>query len=247
MSKENQPNLEGKVISAAVEMGLSSKLDSAENLDVDVETNLGEIIQGQANSVSVSGQGLVMQKDIRLQEMEIHTSRITVNPLSVLFGEVELSQPTDAAARIVFSEVDINRALTSDYVRRQMQNLQLDVDGQIVTIEAQKMKIQLPDVNTIVFNGSTILREQEKTRSLDFQAVIHPGTIFEPLLIESFCCTPPPGISLQFALALMQKFKELVLSPYFDIDGTAMRVQKIELQKGKLTIYTTAKITGIPS
>ncbi|MFB2933825.1 DUF2993 domain-containing protein [Aerosakkonemataceae cyanobacterium BLCC-F154] len=247
MSQEDQPNLEEKVISAAVEMGLSSKLDSAENLDVDVQTNLVDIVQGQANSVSVSGQGLVMQKDIRLQEMEIHTNRITINPLSVLFGEVELSQPTDAAARIVISEVDINRALNSDYVRRQMQNLQLDVDGEIVTLELQKMRIELPDSKTIIFNGSTILHERESTRSLDFQAVIHPGTIFEPLLIESFRCTPPPGISLQFAVALMQKFKELVFSPYFAVDGTAVRVQKMELQKGRLTIYTTAKITEIPS
>ncbi|HEY9295871.1 MAG TPA: DUF2993 domain-containing protein, partial [Phormidium sp.] len=212
MAQEDKPNLEEQVISAAVEMGLSSKLDSADNLDVDVRTNLLEIVQGQAHSVSVSGQGLVMEKDIRVQEMEIHTDNIAINPLSVLFGEVELTRPTDASARIVLSEADLNRALNSDYVRRQMQPFQLDVDGQIVTLEMQKMSIQLPDVNTIVFNGSTKLHERGNQRSLNFQAVIHTGTVFEPLFMEAFQCSPAPGISLQFAVALMEKFKELVFS-----------------------------------
>lgn len=247
MAQEDQPNLEQQIISAAVEMGLSSQIDSAENLDVDVRSNLLEIIQGQAHSVSVSGQGLVVQKDIRVQEMEIYTDNISINPLSVLFGELELSQPTDASARIVLSEADLNQALNSDYVRRQMQPFKLDVDGQIVSLEMQKMGIQLPDVNTIVFNGSTILHERENTRRLDFQAVIHPGTIFEPLFIEAFQCSPAPGISLQFAVTLMEKFKEIVFSPYFTVDGTAVRLQKMELQKGSLTIHTTAKITEIPS
>jgi hypothetical protein len=247
MAQEEQPNLEEQVISAAVEMGLSSKLDSADHLNVDVRSNLLEIVQGQARSVSVSGQGLVIQKDIRVQEMEIHTDNIAINPLSVLFGEVELSQPTDASARIVLSEVDINRALNSDYVRRQMQDLQVDVDGQIVTLEMQKMSIELPDVNTVVFNGSTILHEREERRSLNFQAVIHPGNIFEPIFIEAFQCTPAPGISLQFALALMEKLKQMIFSPYFQVNGTAVRLRKMELKKGSLTIHTTAKITEIPS
>ncbi|MFB2879086.1 DUF2993 domain-containing protein [Floridanema aerugineum] len=247
MTEEKQPNLEEKLISAAIEMGLSNQLDSAKNLDVDVRTNLVDVVQGKAHSVSVSGQDLVVQKDIHLQEMEIQTNRIAINPLSMLFGEVELSHPTDASARIVLSEVDINRAFNSDYVRRKMQAFQLDVDGQIVSLEMQQMRIELRDVNTIVFNGSTILHEAGNQRSLNFQAVIHPGTIFEPLFMESFQCHPAPGISLQFAVALMQKFKELVFSPYFVMDGTAVRVQKMELEKGRLTIYTTAKITEIPS
>jgi len=39
-------------------------LDEAEKIDVDVRTDLLEIVQGE-DSVSVTGQGLVMQKDIR--------------------------------------------------------------------------------------------------------------------------------------------------------------------------------------
>ncbi|MFB2835862.1 DUF2993 domain-containing protein [Floridanema evergladense] len=247
MTEENQPNLEEKVISAALGMGLSNQLDSAENIEVDVRTSLVDIVQGKAHSVSVSGQGVVVQKDVRLQEMEISTNRIAINPLSVLFGELELSQPTHASARIVLSEVDINQALNSDYVRRQMKPFQLSVDRQTVTLEMQQMSIQLPDVNTIAFKGSTILHEGENKRSVNFQAVIHPGTIFEPLFIESFQCTPAPGISLQFAVALMRKFEELVFSPYFVMSGTAVRIQKIDLEKGRLTIHTTAKITELPS
>lgn len=247
MAQEEQPNLEEQVISAAVEMGLSTQLDSAENLDVDVRTNLVDIVQGHAHSVSVSGQGLVVEKDIRVQEMELQTSKIAINPLSVLFGELKLSEPMDVSARIVLSEADLNQALNSDYVRRQMQSFKLDVDSQTVILEIQKMSLELPESNTIIFNGSTTLQEGENTRLLDFQAVIHPGTIFEPLFVQAFHCHPAPGISLQFAVALMQKFKELIFSPYFAVNGTAVRLRNMEVEKGQLTINTTAKITEIPS
>ena len=78
-------NLEEQVVSKAVEMTLSSQLDSAEKIEVDVQTDLSEIIQGKAEGVAISGQGLVMQKDIRIQEMEWQTNGVDINPLSALF------------------------------------------------------------------------------------------------------------------------------------------------------------------
>jgi len=52
-----------------------------------------------------------MQKDIRVQEMELHADSIAINPLSA-FGQIELNQPVDATARLVLTEPDINRAST---------------------------------------------------------------------------------------------------------------------------------------
>ena len=50
-------------------------------------------------------------QDIRLSEFQIKTDDIDINPLKILFGEVELNQPINADTRIVLKETDINQAL----------------------------------------------------------------------------------------------------------------------------------------
>jgi len=59
------------------------------------ETDLLEIVQGEAGFGPL--QGLVMQKDIRVQEMELHADSIAINPSALL---VKLDQPVDATARL---------------------------------------------------------------------------------------------------------------------------------------------------
>lgn len=51
-----------QALNKAAEIGLSSQLDEAENLDVNIKTDPLKLVQGQVDSVSVEGEGLVMQK-----------------------------------------------------------------------------------------------------------------------------------------------------------------------------------------
>ncbi|MEP0832013.1 DUF2993 domain-containing protein [Microcoleus sp. AS-A8] len=114
----DEPRLEEQALSEAAEMAITAQLDEVENIDVEVHTDLLKMVQGQADSVSIAAQGVVMQKDIRVQEMEVHTDRIAIDLLRTIFGQVELEKPLDATARVVLTEQDLNRALDSDYIRQ---------------------------------------------------------------------------------------------------------------------------------
>lgn len=57
-----EPRLEEQILSKVAEIGLSTKLDASEKIDVDVQTDLLKLILGNADSVEVAGQGLVIQK-----------------------------------------------------------------------------------------------------------------------------------------------------------------------------------------
>ena len=240
--------LEEQALSRAAEMMLSSQLDEAEKIDVDVRTDLLEIVQGEADSVAVTGQGLVMQKDIRVQEMELHTDSIAINPLSALFGQIQLNQPVDATARLVLTEPDINRALNSDYIRSKIPNLELNVEGQTAIIEPVQMKLHLPGDGKMIFTADTLLHDEiGKTKQIGFTAVMLVKTGEQPLLLEGFNCTPGQGISLELAIAFMQKLRELVNLPYYEIEGMALRVKDVDVQKGSLTLHTEAHVTQLPS
>jgi len=244
---QDEPRIEEQALNAAAELGLSSQLDEAEKIDIDVKTDLLKMVQGQADEVTVAGQGLVMQKDIRVQEMELQIDSVAINPLSALFGHIELNQPTDAAARLVLTEQDINRALNSEYVGNKIQNLELNVEGKRVLIEPQQMELHIPSAGKMVFDAQTLLHnEAGETEQISFHAVLLVKTGKQPLLMEGFSCSPSQGISIELALAFMQKLKELVNLPYYELDGMALRVRDVEVQQGRLTLHADAHISQIP-
>lgn len=245
---QHEPRLEEEALSKAAEMWLSSQLDEVEKIDVDVEANLLEMVQGEADSVSIKGQGLVMQKDIRVQEMQLHIARTAINPFSALVGKLELNQPTDAIARLVLTEQDINRAFNSDYIRSKIPNLKLNVEGKTAIIEPQQLELHLPSDGKMVFNANMLLRDEiGKTKQIGFTATMLVKTAEQPLLMEGFNCTPDQGISLELAIAFLQKLRELVNLPYYELEGMALRVKDVDVQKGRLTLHAEAHVKQLPS
>ena len=245
----DEPRLEEQALSSAAEMTLSSQLDEAENIDVDIRSDLLKVVQGEVDSVSIEGKGLVMQKDIRVQEMQLQTDSIAVNPLSVLFGQIELNQPVDATVRLVLTEPDINRAFNSDYMRSKMQNMELNVEGKTAILEPLQMELQLPGSGRMVFRANALLHDEiGKTKQIGFIATMLVKTGEQPLLMEGFNCTPPgQGISVELAIAFMKKLRELLNLPYYEFEGMSLRVKDMDVEKGSLTLHTEAHVTQIPS
>lgn len=242
----DKPGLEEQALSEAVEVSLLTQLDKVENIEVDIRTNLLKMIQGQADSVSIAGQGLVIERDIRVHEMEVYTDRIAINPLSAIVGQIEINQPVQAIVRLVLTEEDINHALKSDYIRSQLQGLELNLDGQSINLELQHLDVELPGECKLKFNGTTLLHEGGKTRRVSFTAAIRVYDLSQPLRLESFHCTQGGGISLKLAIALITKIEELVNLPYFDWGGMAFQLQSLEVNQGNLTVHTIVYMTELP-
>ncbi len=243
----DEQRLEEQALSKAAEITLSSQLDAAEKIDVDVQTDLLKIIMGHADSVAIAGQGLVMQEDIRVQEMELHIDQISIDPVSAILGQIKLNQPVDATVRIVLTEQDINRALNSKYILSRAQNLELNVDGQLVKLGMQQMELHLPDGDKMVFKGTTVLHEIDKTQQVDFTNTFRPRTTKRPVLLESFQCMDGQSMSLEVAVAFMEKIKELVNLPYFEVEQMTFRIQNMEVKAGSITLQLKVNVRQIPT
>ncbi|ARV59284.1 hypothetical protein BZZ01_12185 [Nostocales cyanobacterium HT-58-2] len=239
-----EQRLEEQILSQEAQRRLSQQLDEVEKINVNVQTDLLKIIQGQANGVSVAGRGLVM-RNIRIQELKLQTDGISINPFSALFGEIELNHPINATARIVLTEADINRALASNDFRSTVQNFDLDVDGEIVSFQPQEIQINLPGNGKIEFTGKILLHEGN-TRQLGFTAVVRPRTLSQPIMMETFICNQGDGISLEIIAVLMQKLKELVNLPYFEFEDMVLRIKSMEVHKGRLILLVEAYVKQIP-
>lgn len=245
MADENR--LEKKFISQEAERRVSEKLDKVEEIEIDVQTDLLKIVQGQADGVSVTGQGLVIQEGIRVQEIKLQTESIAINPFSAIFGQIELNEPVNAIARIIVTEVDINHALTSDLIRSQMQKLELDVEGGIVSFEPEKIQIFLPGDGKIECRGKILLKEMGNTRPFAYTAMLRPRTSSQPAMLESFNCTEGGGVSIELVTALIQKAKELMNLPYFKWEDMAFSIKDIKVEIGSLILLVETQVKQIPS
>ncbi|MEI1375034.1 DUF2993 domain-containing protein [Nostoc sp. UHCC 0926] len=243
----NDNRLEEKFLSHEAERRISEKLDEVEKIEIDVQTDLLKIVQGQADGVSVAGQGLVIQEGIRVQEIKLQTDSIDINPLSALLGQIELNESVNAIGHIVVTEVDINHALTSDLIRTQMQNLELNVDGEIVSFEPQKIQVFLPGEGKIECRGRVLLKEMGNTRPFAYTALLRPRTHSQPAMITSFNCTEGGGISIELVTALMQKAKELMNITFFKWEDIEFSIKDIKVEIGSLTLMVEANVKQIPS
>jgi hypothetical protein len=243
----DEHRFEEKLLSQEAEKRISEKLDKVEKIEIDVQTDLLKIVQGQVDGVSVAGQGLVIQKDIRVQEIKLQTDSIAINPFSALFGQIELNEPVNTIVRIILTEVDINRALASDFVRSKMQNFDLDVDGEIVSFEPQQIQVFLPGDGKIECRGRVLLKEKGNTRPLAYTAIARPRTHSQPAMLESFNCTEGGGISIELITAFMQKAKELMNIPYLKWEDMVLNIKDIKLEIGSLILLLETQMRQIPS
>ncbi|MDZ8081729.1 MAG: DUF2993 domain-containing protein [Nostoc sp. DcaGUA01] len=245
MSDEHR--LEEKLLSQEAERRISENLDEIQQIEIDVKTDLLKIVQGQADGVSFAGEGLVIQKDIRVQEIKLQTDGIAINPLSAIFGEIKLDRPVNTIAKITLTEADMNRALSSDFIGKQMPNFELDVDGEIVSFEPQQIQVFLPAAGKIEFRGKVLLKEKGNTRPLAYSAIARPRKHSQPAMLESFNCTEGEGVSIELITALMHKAKELMSIPYFKWDDIVFHIKDLDVEISNLILLIEAQVKQIPS
>lgn len=236
-----------QALNKAAEIGLSSQLDEVENLDVDVKTDPLKLLQGEVDSVSIEGEGLVMQKDLRVEELQMQMGNVAINPLSVAFGKIELTKPTQGSTRVVLIEDDINRAFNSEYVRSQLQSQKINVNGQLRTIVPQQVDFRLPGNSKVAISAFILLRETNETHQVAFSAVPKVSANGQTVSLENVEYGDTKEISPDLTKALIDVTSEILNLSNFDLEGMTLRVKQLEVETGKLIMQAEAYVEQIPS
>ena len=240
----DEPRIEEQALSKVAKTTLENQVE-ASSVDVDIHTDITELVQGQVDSVSVSGEDIVTSQDLHVQEVELHTEQIGINLFDAFFGNIKLNQPVDATGRITVTEADINQNLQSDFIQSQLVPLKLTVDGRIVTLEFQPpMELHLPGDGKMVFS-SNIKVTDKGNQQVRFTGVLYPRTPEHDILMEGFSLEQG-AVALDILVAFMEKMKELVNLPQIEFNGTAFRIQEMVVHKGSLDLQVEACISQFP-
>jgi LmeA-like phospholipid-binding len=240
------PGLGESTLSKVAEVGISSQLDQVEDIDVDIRTNPGKLIQGKLDSVEISGKGLVMKQDLRVETLEVSIDQVAINPLSAVMGHIELTRPTNADAEILLTEEDLNRAFSSDFIQKKFRGIEMNIEGQTVTVDVHQATIHLPGDNEFVLNADFSLRGKGELKKLSATAI---PEIQENGYKISLHILSAEGQGLEEApvATIFEQLTDLLDLRNFHIPGMSLQFRKLEAQKGRLLIHAKTHIEQIPS
>ncbi|MBD2311620.1 DUF2993 domain-containing protein [Desertifilum sp. FACHB-1129] len=244
-SSESQ-RLDQQAFSLAAKMGIASFLQGHEQIDVEVESDLVKIAQGEADAVRVAGKKWVFNSALQIHQLEIQTSQIAINPLSVLAGNIELQKPIHATAYLSFTQSDLNIFINSDIARDFIRNISLEIEDKVFRINPHSFHLSLSKNDRISIQGDVTISEGESLHPFQFEGTLKIRSEIPRVHLEAFRSTNGYGISVRLAVALLEGLNQLIDRPYFDILGTVLQVEKIAVQESAIALFTNLQIKQFP-
>ena len=242
----NSPDIGEQAISKAAEVGMESQLDQAEDLDVDVRTDAIDAVQGNLDAVSVKGKGLVMQKELRAEKLQIETDSISIDPMKAALGNIEMEQPTDARMLVVLKQEDVQRAFNSDFVKDKLQNLKIDYGNETATAQIKQVNFTLPEPGKVNLEADLNLVEKEQDAKINFTAVPEVSSTGNSITLKSVEYLEEAEYNQNVAKAIIDSTEEILDLRNFELDEMSLKVRKLDVDAGKLTIEADAMIEEFP-
>ncbi len=235
-----------QAISKAAELGIASQLDEVENLDVNVRTNPLDLMQGEIDSVSIKGEGLVMKKELRAEKLRIETSSISIDSIKAAMGNIELTQPTDTRMLVVLKEEDLQNALNSDYIKEKLQNIKIDYQGRKVNVEIDRVAFTLLDEGKIGLKANIHLVDRDTHERISLTAIPKIDNGGNCINLTSIEYLERADSNLEVAEAIIDSAEGILDLRNFELDTMSLQARKLDVKLGRLTIEADAEIKDFP-
>jgi hypothetical protein len=243
-----------RMLNAAASQSIRHLFTQSESVEVAVRCYpSSKLLQGSIDSFKMSGRGLVIRRDFQVEEMSFETDAVTVDPGSILAGQLRLKQSTQAVAQVVLSEAAINQAFKADLVEKRLNNVEMEgltnlSGGEPVSF--REVQVQLLPENQVKITAKTDLPNcdnvpisltatlvVEKRRRISFQS---------PRFDAEAVPEAVRGLSEIVTMAFAQILDSMVDLDRFDLDGVTLRVNRLETHGKKLVFSGYAQIDYFP-
>jgi hypothetical protein len=234
--------LRGQIVRADV---LEVRVDNAPNY---------QILLGNVDRIRVAGRGVYVLEFLRIDQVDLETDPISIDPSALQSGKIILRRPLQAAVRIVLRSEDVNKALRSPTIQSSFKNLSIDISG--TNKNPEILNLTNPEVTFLAGDRirlSATLTSQPtankpKPTSLDVAVNAELKTIGGTKLqiinpkIE-LAGTPLPD---RIAKAFTDGLNKVLDLRQLESKGITARVLKLELTEGKMQLIGFAKMDSIP-
>lgn len=238
----DEQNLGEQALGKVAEIAITSQLDETQNVNVDISTNPIELMQGKVESVSISGEGMVMKQDLRVEALGVNIDSVSIDPLKAVVGKIELTQPANAQVQVLLMEEDINRALNSEYLRDKMHDLAVDVEGSRIAFDIQHAKVRLQRPSEMDLDVTILLKPENEVKQFSATAKPFLEDNGQRIALE-ILSAEGKGLTLEFVTALMEKLIELLDLRKFDLNGASIQLKDFDIQVGKVLVRGASTVS----
>lgn len=236
-----------QALNKIAEMALASQLKDAGALEVRIKTDLSKLARGEVESIAIKIAGLLMQANLRLEQLQLHINRVTVKPFNALFGKIELTHPSDGTVNAVINEGSLSHALNTQLLSQNSQQKQGLAKTKIGEIHIQQVRCYFLTDGHVVFNCDAILKTTNEAQSFAFTATPCIGMEGRKIVFQEVRDVEGKEPPSELATALLTQASEILSLPEFEEKGMSLQFQELDLAAGKLTWQAAAHIEQFPS
>lgn len=212
-----------------------------------------KLLQGSIDNFKMSGRGLVIRRDFRVEEMSFETDAVAIDFSSVLSGKLSLKQPTQAVAQVTLSEAGINQAFKAELVKKRLQKLTLPAltdlsGGKPVSFEEVQAQL-LPNNRVRILAKADLSSDELVLISLTATLAVERRrriSFKDPQFEADAVPESQREISQSLTGAFAEILDNMVDLDRFDLDGVTMRINRLETQGKQLIFSGYAQIDRIP-
>lgn len=243
---ESDPDLQQSILNHTAVLGITSQIKSSHKIDVNLDSEVSQLIQGKINSLEITGEKVIAMKDIRFEELELSCGDLSLDLTKAMLGKIAFERPGNFQVQLVFTESDCDRLLNSEYVRILLQNLSLDLNQEEANFYLQSGKCRFRDDGSLSLRATVILNREQQTKTAQFEFGLQFHQAGWKIKFMGGKYLENCALDLDETLSILTKVRDLLYLRHFNNADLAVDITKIKLENQQLTIQALTQIKRLP-
>jgi hypothetical protein len=244
--QDNNTGISETILNKLVERGLESQLEQADQLQVRVNAEPLQFAMGKVDSVSLAGTNLALNSDLRISEIEVQINQLAVDLFGIVFGKLELTQSADVSAQMMLTAADLNRAVRSDSIRDRLKNLSLQVDDEVLVLDVQDIRFELPGEGRLGLDLELLAKRQEERQTVNFYLVLRFEQGGEVVRLEQAKYTSKEALTFRETASFADLASRLLQKRTIQLAEATIEIQRIELAEQQFNLQIQANVAQLP-
>lgn len=243
---EDDFNPQQDLINKIAETAVSSQIESAEKIDVEIDSGILQLVQGKSKSLNISGERIIAFKDIQLEQLDITCNNLSLNLTQAILGKIYFEQPGDFQVKLILTQADCDRLLNSEYVKILLQNLPLNIAHHSATFWIEQAEAELGDNSKITLLATIVLVREQKIKKAKFQIALQLQQQGAAIKFGGGQYLEEEGFDLDETVALMSKISDLLYLRHFSNSDLSFDVTHLEIKNQQLHLSGEARVKKLP-
>lgn len=249
MNNKSEDNFDFQktVINKAAETAIAASIKSAKSINVKVDSKTSQIIQGEVNSLEITGEKIIAVQDIQLEQIDITSDNLSLDIAQAILGKISFEQPGNFKVKIIFTELDCDRLLNSEYVKILLQNLSLEITPQSANFYIKQAKCYLKDDGYLSLVATVVFNREEQIKTARFEIALQVDRDGTVIKFNGGRYLENQTLDLDETVAMMSKVSALLYLRQFSNADLAFNITGVEVEAQKLILQGNARIKRLPN